>query len=140
MINVALMKFLTFFRSYHPMLAALGVGVLLGLENVAPAHASVAIEATLPHLVEQAEAVLEGTAEESKAVWEPWSQGQRIVTYTRLQVHHVVYGSVPEAIWVRTLGGKVGNLSQRVGGETLLPLGERAVVFMQKIPNNTAWL
>ena len=47
---------------------------------LASAHASVAIEATLPQLVSRAEAVVDGTAEEAHSVWEPSQKGQRIVT------------------------------------------------------------
>ena len=77
----------------------------------------------------------EKIAEEAKAVWEDVpGVGKRIVTYTRVNVEQAAYGSPDKTIWVRTLGGVVGKIGQRVEGEAVLVPGERAVLFLKSSP------
>lgn len=99
------------------------------------AEAALARAATLRHLVTVADLVVEGTPMENTSVWEeiPGS-GKRIVTYTRVEIAQSVYGKGSKDVWVRTLGGVVGNIGQRVDGEAVLVPGERAVLFLKALP------
>jgi hypothetical protein len=96
------------------------------------ASATLAREITLRQLVVRADLVVEGVPEESKAVWEDLEGvGRRIVTYTRVHVSDTAYGEAGgKDVWVRTLGGIVGDLGQTVEGEAELRLGEHAVLFL----------
>ncbi len=110
--------------------------------GVAPsvAEASTAIAASLRHLVTVADRVVEATPVESRSVWEesPGGGGKRIVTYTRLEVHGTVYGQASDDLWVRTLGGVVDKIGQRVEGEAVLKKGERSVVFLHRLADGTS--
>lgn len=56
---------------------------------------------------------------------------KRIVTWTRFAQEENLYlgEAQEEEILIMTLGGKVGNLRQKVPGEAALTLGERCLVF-----------
>lgn len=97
------------------------------------AEATLSRELTLRQLVEQSDVVLTGTAVEAKAVWEDVPDaGRRIVTYTRMKVDDVAFGDASDSVWVRTLGGVVGDIGQHVDGEAALGTGERALLFLHK--------
>jgi hypothetical protein len=102
-------------------------------------EAAMAREVSLRHLVTVADAVVEGTPEENTSVWEEIpGVGRRIVTYTRVSVGQVVYGpAAPKDVWVRTLGGVVGDIGQRVEGEAVLVPGERSVLFLKATAEGT---
>jgi hypothetical protein len=94
---------------------------------VAPAaRASVSYTVVLDALAKESAAACLETPAEVKSVWE----GGRIVTYTRLHVDSLLAGSLPDEIWVRTLGGVVGDIGQQVEGEAVLRLGQQSVLFL----------
>lgn len=57
---------------------------------------------------------------------------RRIVTWTRISQEENLFSGEPqeEELVVMTLGGKVGNLRQKVPGEAALTLGQRCLVFI----------
>jgi hypothetical protein len=116
-----------------PRAALVGAGSLAAVLAVAaPADASLHLEVSLQHLVTVSDLVIEATPQESKSVWEDLpSVGRRIVTYTRVSVEQSVYGTPPGEVWVRTLGGQVGNLGQKVEGEAVLASGDRQLLFLK---------
>ncbi len=116
-----------------PRASLLGAGVLAAALSVsAPADASLHLEVSLQHLVTVADLVVEATPQEAKSVWEDLpSVGRRIVTYTRVSVDQSVYGTPPSEVWVRTLGGQVGDLGQKVEGEAVLASGDRQLLFLK---------
>src|SRR4029077_363296 len=65
---------------------------------------------------------------EARSVWE----GGRIYTYTRVRVERPVAGNLDGAgeLWVRTMGGIVGNIGQRVEGEAVLVPGQTSLLFV----------
>ena len=69
--------------------------------------------------------------------WEQIGKGRRIVTHTRLRVERLVSGAQASdgELWVRTLGGRVGKIGQLVEGEAILPIGQRALVFLAPSPD-----
>jgi len=103
--------------------------VMLGAR---PALASTFIELTVGELSARATSVVAGTPLERRAVWESagGARSQRIVTYTRVRVDRVVDGQAGAEVWVRTLGGQVDGIGQRVDGEAVLPIGQPALLFL----------
>jgi hypothetical protein len=118
-----------------PRTTLLGAGTLaaaVALSVAAPADASLHLEVSLQHLVTVADLVVEATPQEAKSVWEDLpGVGRRIVTYTHLSVDQSVYGTPPSEVWVRTLGGQVGDLGQKVEGEAVLTPGDRQLLFLR---------
>ncbi|HEY4119906.1 MAG TPA: hypothetical protein VGM56_18695 [Byssovorax sp.] len=94
------------------------------------AEASVSRLLSLDELVAGATHVVVATPMERKAVWEEIGGSKRIVTYTRIDVARTVLGSAHGSVWVRTLGGAVGNVGQSVAGEAKLTIGQQAVIFL----------
>jgi hypothetical protein len=94
-----------------------------------PASASVSIELSLDRLASGSDAVVVGTPVERHAFW----RGGRIFTYCRLRVDVPIAGSLRQGdeIWLRTRGGIVGDVGQRVEGEAILAEGVRTLVFLR---------
>lgn len=87
---------------------------------------------SLEDLVAASTYVLVGTAGDHRSVWEDLPSGRRIVTYTRVTVEQRVVGSPGAEIWVRSLGGAVGNIGQSVPGEAQIAAGSRALFFVKQ--------
>lgn len=97
------------------------------------AHATVSVLMTMDELVAGSSLVLVGQPVERKSQWEEVGGSKRIVTYTRILVEETMAGEgAAESIWVRTLGGTVGDIGQHVAGEAQFTIGETAVVFLAK--------
>lgn len=98
------------------------------LALAAEARASVSIAVSWDALLRESVAAAFVTPVEGRSVWE----AGRIVTYTRVHVDKQVAGalSASEDPWIRTLGGVVGTIGQRVEGEAVLAPGYQALVFM----------
>ena len=110
-----------------------GTDPRLWLEGPPSASASVSILLSLDELVQQSAYVVLATATEQKSMWEDLPAGRRIVTYTRLVVENAVAGEPVGEIWVRTLGGAVGEIGQAVSGEAQITPGSRSLFFLTKI-------
>ncbi|HEX4516315.1 MAG TPA: hypothetical protein VH054_22360, partial [Polyangiaceae bacterium] len=54
----------------------------------------------------------------------------RIATYTRVHGDRVVAGSVASEVWIKTLGGAVGDIGQTVDGEAVLRAGRQSLLFL----------
>ncbi len=95
------------------------------------ARASVAIAVSYEHLVASASSVALVTPLEARSAWE----GARIVTYTRARVDRWIAGgeAASSEIWVRTLGGQVGDLGQLVDGEARFTVGEPSLLFLRAV-------
>jgi hypothetical protein len=119
------------------ILAAACVALPLALASAAPAlrevHASVVRPQSLDDLVVRAGAVVLALPMERTSVWE----GGRIVTYTRVEVREAVAGDAPSSLWVRTLGGEVGDLGQHVDGEATLTIGKATLLFLESAGSGT---
>lgn len=107
------------------LLAALSMFFTISSDS----QASVSIALSWDDLLGESIAAAFITPIESRSVWE---QG-RIVTYTRVHVDRTVAGALPAAAdpWLRTLGGVVGHVGQRVEGEAVLSFGDQALVFLR---------
>lgn len=107
------------------------IGGLVLLLTSPAVQAGVAVELGLAQLATRSSAVVLGTAEESRSVWEESGGRRRIVTYHRVALERVVAGKQEGTdAWVRTLGGVVGEIGQRVEGEAVLPRGKRVMLFL----------
>lgn len=113
---------------------ALGFTAALGPVRVQEptADASVSTAATLEGLVTFAHVVALAEPTESRTEW----QNGKIVTYTRLSVIERVSGEGPAAVWVKSLGGTVGDIGQSVEGEPTFAKGTRSLVFLRRLPND----
>lgn len=100
--------------------------------GVAAAEASVSLLLSLDELLTPSTFVIAGTAGERRSRWEELGGGRRIVTYTKVQVDTAIVGAPGASVWVRTLGGAVGDIGQAVSGEALIATGSKSVLFLQK--------
>jgi hypothetical protein len=115
-------------RRAFVLASLLAVPSLFALPPGAEAHTARLL--TLEELVGFSTYVVVGTAGEHYSVWEDLPGGRRIVTYTRLTVERAVAGTPGTELWVRTLGGAVGQIGQAVPGEAQLHTGSRALLFL----------
>jgi len=108
--------------------AALGAPLLLARSDEARASVSVAI--SFDALVRASTAVVVGTAVEQRSVWE----GGRIYSYSRVHVDSPVAGELhgDDEVWVRTMGGIVGDVGQIVDGEAVLTVGRPSLLFLHR--------
>jgi hypothetical protein len=96
------------------------------------ADASVSIAVTWDSLVQASSFAAMVTPTSSTSVWE---EG-RIYTYTQAHVDRAIAGDAAgaEDVWVRTMGGIVGNLGQVVDGEAVLSMGRPSLLFLHPGP------
>ncbi len=99
-----------------------------------PAFAGAAIPISLPELVHLSRFAVVATAREANSAWERDSAGKRIVTTTRLEVQQPLDERAPpdSQLFVRTLGGRVGDIGQIVHGEAELEKNKPAVFFLHE--------
>lgn len=96
------------------------------------AEASISVLLSLDEMLTASTSVVVGTASEHKSQWEDLPNGRRIVTYTKIKVDKAIVGSPGSELWVRTLGGTVGDIGQAVSGEAQIALGSKSVLFLMK--------
>jgi hypothetical protein len=103
------------------------------------AAASTFIELTVGDLVAGSTLVAAGTPLESTSLWEDSdaNRGRRIVTYTRLRIDRTVDGDPQAEVWVRTLGGHVGDIGQHVDGEAVLVTARPGLFFLRALAGGT---
>jgi hypothetical protein len=92
------------------------------------AGASVSIQVTWDGLLRESTAAAVVTPTESQSVWE----GGRIYTYTHVHVDRAIVGDLTTGadVMVRTMGGVVGKIGQRVEGEAVLAPGHASLLFL----------
>jgi hypothetical protein len=92
------------------------------------AGASVSIQVTWDGLLRESTAAAIVTPSESQSVWE----GGRIYTYTHVHVDRAIVGDLTTGadVMVRTMGGVVGKIGQRVEGEAVLAPGHASLLFL----------
>jgi len=124
-----------------------GCVLLLGFDLAAPsldgraARASTSVELSLADLLRLSTLVTVGTTAEQTSVWEDadGNRSRRIVTYTRVRLERVLDGRPPAGsdVWVRTLGGQVGDIGQHVDGEAVLVPLQKSLVFLRARADGT---
>jgi hypothetical protein len=125
-------------RSRSAILATLlllGGAPLVATIGLSPrgAAAATAIELGMSDLVSGSTLVMAGTALEARSNWEgdASTHGRRIVTYTRVRVDRLLDGPARSEVWIRTLGGEVGDIGQQVAGEAVLRPSEPTLLFLR---------
>ena len=120
---------------------ALGSAADLAHLSLSPrsAAATTVVELSLAELVSKSNLVVAGTPLDSRSVWEETAggRGRRIVTYTRLRIDRVIDGQPSGDVWVRTLGGSVGDIGQHVEGEAVLAPEKPSLLFLRTFPDGT---
>jgi len=103
---------------------------------IAPTFAVVARATTLralslEDLVAASDRAVVGRAVHHDSDWAYVAGARRIVTWTRVLQEDDLLGEsgAQDEVLVMTLGGKVGDLRQKVPGEATLTLGERVLLF-----------
>jgi hypothetical protein len=106
-----------------PVVAIVGAAGLLS-----DARASTSIAIPFETLCGKSTAAAFVTPVTQTSIWE----AGRIVTYTDVHVDQQVAGTglAPE-VWVRTLGGEVGQVGQLVEGEAVLTVGRPSLLFLR---------
>ena len=114
-----------------------GLIVALALTGAAlvttDSRASLSYTVVFDALLEESTAATVATAMDEHAVWEDG----RIVTYTHAHVDDVLAGSAGHDVWIRALGGEVGDIGQQVEGEATFTMGHRYVLFLKPNAQNT---
>ena len=78
-------------------------------------------------LVSESAIVVEATVVEQRAVS---PDGRNIFTDTRLRVKRYLFGAGPKTLWVRQLGGKLGDRWIHVPGTPALEVGRELILFL----------
>ncbi|MFN7133220.1 MAG: hypothetical protein ACK4N5_14165, partial [Myxococcales bacterium] len=65
------------------------------------------------------------------------SQGAQLFTFTRMRVLERLKGEPPSELVVRTPGGELGELTQKVHGAPEFAAGDEVVLLLQAVPGQT---
>jgi hypothetical protein len=108
-----------------------GAAAALGVFSPTRAGASLARGLSLEELVRAAARGVVGVPLASECRYADFGGQRAIVTDTRVGVDEHFFARVPESseLILRTLGGIVGDLGERVDGQAVLRLGEPCVIF-----------
>lgn len=115
---------------FFGMRRALSLLLLLVLALVGKhASASVQIAVLFDDLVRDSSAVCVFTGLEQKTAWEDG----RIYTHTRVRCDRALAGDVKQGqeVWIRTMGGIVGDVGQSVSGEAIFGAGYTSIAFLR---------
>jgi hypothetical protein len=119
-------------------------GLLVGLASGAvastfgvSASATIVRALSLPSLVQGSRRILVVTALDAESHFEELGRRRRIVTDTRVRVEEGLAKAegAGSELMVRTLGGAVGRLGERVHGQAQLVMGEACVAFLLQGPD-----
>jgi hypothetical protein len=101
------------------------------------ASATVVRALSLPALVQGSRRVVVVTALDAESHYEELGRRRRVVTDTRVRVEDVLAKAPTNEreLMVRTLGGAIGRLGERVHGQAQLRLGEVCVAFLLEGPD-----
>lgn len=91
------------------------------------AHATVLEAWDTARLVRESAAVVEAVVLERRAVS---PDGKNIFTDTRLEIRRYLFGSGSKTLWVRQLGGKLGDRWMHVPGTPALTVGQELILFL----------
>lgn len=91
------------------------------------AHASVVRPYDLEGLVARAEVIAHARVVRQASAWE----GGRIVTRTTVTVRAALKGAAGRELVVRTMGGVVDGIGQRISGEATFAPGEEVILFLR---------
>ncbi len=110
--------------------------------HAGPASATIVRALSLPSLVESSRRILVLTALSAHCHFEEIGRRRRVVTDTRVRVEDVLAkgSAAASELMVRTLGGEIGRLGERVHGQAQLILGEPCVAFLLEAPDGVHYV
>jgi hypothetical protein len=113
--------------------AAVMIAVVAVLGAHGDVRASVSIAVSWEDLLQTSTVAAVMTPVDARSAWE----NGRIYTYSHVRVAREITGALPSGsdAWVRTMGGIVGDMGQRVEGEPQLVVGQPSLLFLQPGPN-----
>jgi hypothetical protein len=103
--------------------------LILPLLFASAALATTVIPMTVEDLAQASSHVLEATAVQSWAAWNP--EHTIISTYTKFQVTRTLKGRASQSVVVKQIGGTLDGITQRVAGVRYWNNGEQAVLFLR---------
>jgi len=114
----------------------LASGVATGVVS-SSASATIVRALSLTSLVESSRRIAVVTALSAESHIEEIGRRRRVVTDTRVRVEEVLAKAAAPAseLMLRTLGGSIGRLGERVHGQAQLLLGEPCVAFLLEGPD-----
>jgi len=106
---------------------------LLSAFCLTPAKATMMVALELEQLVARSDVIVVATTVGWKS---RWGSRNRIVTDFTLQVEESIKGSyqIKDTLIVTRLGGAIGDLGMRVAGVATFYKGQKALVFLRRIP------
>lgn len=97
---------------------------------LATVHATTVVPMSVERLTEASSRVVMAQAQDS---WTELSADKKLIyTVTRFAVQKAYKGQPAETVLVRTMGGRMGNVEQKVSGVRSWRSGERAVLFLRE--------
>ncbi|HEV8550872.1 MAG TPA: hypothetical protein VGQ57_17620 [Polyangiaceae bacterium] len=98
------------------------------------AAAALARGLTLDELVARSAHGLVVTPLDAHCAWAPFGKNRVIVTDTRVRIEELLLGAEPESaeLAVRVLGGRLGELGERVSGQAELVRGVPSLLFLTR--------
>jgi hypothetical protein len=122
--------------SRRGLLAGLASGVVASTFS-ATASATIVHALSLPALVQGSRRIVVVTALAADPAPRNGSRRRRVVTDTRVRVEEALAkaNGIDSEVLVRTLGGTVGQLGERVHGQAQLVIGEPCVAFLLQGPD-----
>jgi len=118
------------------LLVGLASGAATGALSV-KASATIVHAVSLPALVRGSSRILVVTPLSAESHFEDLGRRRRIVTDTRVRVEEPVAKGegVDSELLVRTLGGTIDRLGERVHGQAQLAMGQSCVAFLLQAPD-----
>jgi hypothetical protein len=118
-----------------PRAAAVLTAVVALVTAPSAVRASVSIAVSWENLLQASTVAAVMTPVDARSAWE----NGRIYTYSHVRVAREIAGTLPSGgdVWVRTMGGNVGDTGQRVEGEPQLVVGEPSLLFLQPGPHGS---
>ena len=106
------------------------------------ASATVVRALSLPALVESSRHVVVVTALAAESHFEDIGRKRRVVTDTRVRVEELIAkrSTNDSELLVRTLGGAIGRLGEKVDGQAQLVVGEPCVAFLLQGPDGVHYV
>jgi len=122
--------------SRRGLLVGLASGVVAGTFS-ATASATIVRALSLPALVQSSRRIVVVTALAAESHFEELGRRRRVVTDTRVRIEEALAkaNGIDSEVLVRTLGGTVGQLGERVHGQAQLVIGEPCVAFLLQGPD-----
>jgi len=106
------------------------LALLLSLAANPPTGATTLMRMSLSQMSRAAKLVVRARCLGNSAGWD----AGEIWTFTSFAVEESWRGSAPSQVWVRLLGGRLGNITSTVSGIPRFSAGEEVILFLEPTP------